>query len=144
MMTGWGRECIVPITAVATNESWLTWEGWSFVGSAAGVLSLIAIVLALLDVASRRRYFPPGNLLLVSFGRGKTYEGDDYEALSMVNTGRAALVIVSMAFVDCEPAAADGIRIQWHIGPGGSFDFGVTSGSVFERMAPSRMGVRRR
>jgi len=106
--------------------TWLSWPIWGFISTIATVLSLVAIVIALVDIAHRRHQFPAGLIRIAGYGFGVDEKGK-FDAVEVSNSGRSALVITTMSFVNCKPASAPSLRARWHLAGGESFDLGLRS-----------------
>lgn len=111
------------------KQSILNWEGWEMVGAIAGVLSLIAIVVALREVFLQRRAVHDviwGLDLWGSFA----IDGDTYHTADLYNAGTDTADIINAWFINARPYQVGEARFRSIMAAGDRVQVNLTAESI--------------
>jgi hypothetical protein len=109
-----------PRWAAGMNAPWLIWAGWTFVGTVAQVISLLAIVFTAVEILSRRREV---NRPWIDVDNpASKFESDDpttkVELVDFYNAGSRELNFTSFIVIGGVLVPHDGERFQRILMPG--------------------------
>jgi hypothetical protein len=97
----------------------MQWPGWSFIGNVAQVLSLVAIVIAIAELVSRRRRMRSNHFLIDAYARRfDEVTGDEVNLFELSVTGTDDVQLWFVSFVGASYAATDDFRLSWRMNSG--------------------------
>jgi hypothetical protein len=105
------------MTATLIPTGFLDWPGWEFVGALAGVLSLVAIVLALVEVRRRRQRVNPVVFTFDLVGNAEV-RGDTVHYGELTNAGTESAILLHAVWRGGMHVPTDKYRYRSVIGPG--------------------------
>jgi hypothetical protein len=84
------------------EKSWLAWPFWSFMGSWATVISLVAIAFALVELLRQRRQVRP-TVWGIDLWGSVSIDDDVYHVADLYNAGSGTAAISTAYFVNARP-----------------------------------------
>jgi len=99
------------------DESWIAWPVWDFVGVVATVLSLAAIVIAVVELFKQRRAVRPVAWDFDIWGTA-IVDGDKYHVGDLHNAGSGTAEVLMVAFVNARTHLSGEYQFQRVFGSG--------------------------
>jgi hypothetical protein len=100
------------------THDWLAWPGWTFAGTVAQVLSLVAILFAIREINERRRAYPAVDLNLDLIGTADDGAGNTWHVAELTNAGSGTAVLHSITLVDAKLVKSPSEAIKWTLPTG--------------------------
>jgi hypothetical protein len=110
--------------------SWIDWAGWTFIGTVAQIVSLVAIAIAVAELVRRRRASPPVVWWLEIIGTYNLSGGQVAHVLNIHNAGTGAATLLNTIYVNSRVIERPGFLHQMTIGAGEKMTLLVTSKQI--------------